>query len=173
MFFNNYICNNTLYNIIYTSSGNSSIPPTCFCDTDSATIRSKIYDGYNNINLGLVNFTPYVHCDSSAITVPPPINCQTVVLTQVEENANHLISEALEIYPNPASDNITLNLSKDILKAQLKIFNILGEMNYSSLISSQQTNIDISMLANGVYMVEVITENNILRQKFIKQQSSR
>jgi len=168
---NNKICNNTLYNLKYSSPSNAVLSNNCWCDTDSATIRSKIYDGYVNVALGLVNFSPYIHCDSSALATIQPINCQTVVIiTDAEENANHLINGELEIFPNPASDQITLNLSKDISKAQFKIFNILGEMKYSSFISSQKTTIDISGLANGVYLIEVNTENNILRQKFIKQQ---
>jgi hypothetical protein len=40
-FHNNYICNNN-FNIDYISSLNGSIPPICYCENDSLTIRSKI-----------------------------------------------------------------------------------------------------------------------------------
>ena len=56
----NKICNNTSYNIYDSIAGgnNISIPHNYWCTTDSATIRSTIYDGYDNINLGLVHFMP-------------------------------------------------------------------------------------------------------------------
>ena len=136
---NNYICNNTIYNLSYNSTLNDTLTNICWCDTDSAAIRSKIYDGYNNINYGIVNFSPFMSCDSSAITALPPINCQTLIVTDIEENTNYSITGTFEIFPNPATDNINLNLSKEISKGQFKIFNMLGELKYSSVISSQQT----------------------------------
>jgi hypothetical protein len=168
-FFNNYICNNSIYNIIYATSLNGSIPPICYCDTDSATIRSKIYDGYVNIALGLLSFTPFVYCDSSVITSIPPINCQTLVTTQVEENTRYLISGTFECYPNPASDHIALNLSNDIGKGQLRIFNILGELKYNSTIFLKNTNVDVSGLSDGIYLLEVTTEKNVLRHRLVRE----
>jgi len=162
----NYVCNNTLYNLVYNGYPNADFTNVCWCDTNISIVSSKIYD-----TLNYAHFVPLNSCDSSLILALSPINCQTVVLTGVEENTNHLINEELEIYPNPASDQLTLNLI--ISKAQFKIYNMLGEMKYSSIISSRQATVDISALANGVYLIEVNTENNILRQKFIKQQGSR
>ena len=58
-FTNNTICNNALFNINYTWPNNANLAYNCWCTTDSASIRSKIYDGYSpGSSSGLVNFMP-------------------------------------------------------------------------------------------------------------------
>ncbi|MEI6817639.1 MAG: T9SS type A sorting domain-containing protein [Bacteroidota bacterium] len=56
----NKISNNTTYDLYYTVNNfsNLSIPHNAWGATDSATIHSHIYDGYSNINLGLVSVLP-------------------------------------------------------------------------------------------------------------------
>jgi len=59
-FYCNKICNNSNYDVYYgVSFGfNLSMPYNYWCTSDSATIASHIYDGYDNIDLALVNFMP-------------------------------------------------------------------------------------------------------------------
>ena len=54
-------------------------------------------------------------------------------------------------------------------KATIKIYNLLGEIKYTSIMSSPETTIDIADLAKGVYIVEVATEKKIMRKKFVKE----
>jgi hypothetical protein len=73
------------------------------------------------------------------------------------------------IFPNPSSDHLTLTLSQNITKASIKIYNLLGELKYTSTMSFPETTIDIADLAKGVYIVEVATERNVMREKFVKE----
>jgi hypothetical protein len=73
------------------------------------------------------------------------------------------------IFPNPASDHLTLKFAQNTSKAEIKIYNLLGELRSTSRKSSTESTIDISDLSSGVYIIEVTTEKNIMRQKFIKQ----
>jgi hypothetical protein len=82
----NKICNNSSYNIVYNklSGSNINAENNYWCTTDSATIRSKIYDGYNNIALGLVIFTPIdtlscylTGCNLQLTTSSTPTICDT------------------------------------------------------------------------------------------------
>ena len=52
----NKICNNTLYELSYNYNTNSAVSNNYWCISDSSTLATKIYDGYDNINLGLLNF---------------------------------------------------------------------------------------------------------------------
>src|ERR1035437_3374809 len=56
----NKICNNSLYNLMYNYPSGTNIDCTnnYWCSNDSATIGSTIYDGYDNIALGLVIIGP-------------------------------------------------------------------------------------------------------------------
>jgi len=73
------------------------------------------------------------------------------------------------IYPNPANNAIFLNFTSKIENANLIIYNLLGELQTSKTVNSENSNIDISSLASGVYVVEIKSENKISRQKFIKE----
>jgi len=152
----NKICNNTTYDFYYNvnQGSNLSTPYNYWCTPDSASTEAVIYDGYDNINKGLVFFMPL---DTS--------NCY---LTTGISN-NELEKFSFNVFPNPASDHLTLKFAQNTSKAEVKIYNLLGELKSTSSKSSTESTIDISDLSNGVYIIEVTTERNIMRQKFIKQ----
>jgi len=152
----NKICNNTSYDFYYnvTQGSNISIPNNYWCSTDSATIASHIYDGYDNINLGLVNFMPI-----------DTLSCYLIT----ENPRNYFEPFSFNVYPNPAFDNLTLKFTQNTPKATIKIYNLLGELKSTSMISHQEAKINISDLSNGLYILEAATENGIMRQKFIKR----
>ena len=58
--FCNKICNNSTHDLYYNvvSGSNANYSNNYWCSTDSTTIASHIYDGYDNISLGLVSFMP-------------------------------------------------------------------------------------------------------------------
>lgn len=69
----NTICNNTAYNVMNINTSAYSVSNNCWCTTNSSEIADKIYDGYDDVSLGLVTYTPFVNCDSTAI--PPLSGC--------------------------------------------------------------------------------------------------
>ena len=65
----------------------------------------------------------------------------------------------LMIYPSPANNSLNLSCTDKI--AQYKIFNSLGMLQLAEKADeSNINNINISSLTNGIYYVEVLTENN-------------
>jgi len=73
------------------------------------------------------------------------------------------------IYPNPASDEITVICPGSII-SNIKIYDALGKLIFVKSIQDSKTNISIENLKAGVYSLEVIDENgNCTRQKLIKQ----
>jgi hypothetical protein len=82
-FIHNTICNNTLFNVNYTWPNNADLSNNCWCTTDSAIIRSKIYDGYSPGSVsGLINFMPVAgNCDRPSLytlKVCPAVNNTTI-----------------------------------------------------------------------------------------------
>lgn len=75
------------------------------------------------------------------------------------------LDNMLSIYPNPASDFIHIDLAKDISNANLQITNIQGKILYSCNIDQQKSNIDISKLKSGMYIVQLTHKN----QMYVKQ----
>jgi len=150
----NKICNNTSYDLIYTMINNISVANNYWCTPDSASTTAVIYDGYDNINYGLVNFMPI-----------DTLQCYL----QTDIPINEFQNISFNIFPNPASDYLTVALPTNFSKTEIKIFNMLGELEYSSTTTRQNTHIDISNLTSGVHIIQIETIDNTSRLKFIKQ----
>lgn len=75
------------------------------------------------------------------------------------------LSNVFYLYPNPASNLISLNINKDFNK--LEIYNVSGQLIKKSDNSNKV--IDISELSNGIYLLKVYSDNNIFSSKFIKE----
>lgn len=74
--------------------------------------------------------------------------------------------ESVNIYPNPFTDK--LNISADGNIAQLKIYTIKGQFVTNQNINNQT--IDLSYLQSGIYIIEIVFENNIkVVKKVIKE----
>lgn len=73
-------------------------------------------------------------------------------------------SPALQIYPNPASDTIYLNTGNKVFS--IEIIDIKGRVVYKG---NNNSTINISHLANGVYLLQATAGKEILTGKFVKQ----
>jgi hypothetical protein len=84
---------------------------------------------------------------------------------------NELNSKSLlNIYPNPTSDIININLSNLTEKGNLVIYNQYGASIYNKNISAQQEiKIDVSNFPKGLFLIQITEENKILEGKFIVQ----
>ena len=85
-----------------------------------------------------------------------------------------LLSNSISIYPNPASKSITiLTSNEDPTYTIVKIYNSLGQeiKQYSFTTSSLQnaTQIDISDLAKGTYLISIISGETVKNIKLIKE----
>ena len=84
----------------------------------------------------------------------------TTGINQISENIN------LTIFPNPATDNITIEAPQQSI---IEISNIEGQLIKTLAASSAKTNIDVSTLPCGVYIVQVKSEKGVAVKKFIKE----
>jgi PKD repeat protein len=71
------------------------------------------------------------------------------------------------IYPNPASESITIKFTKSALKDEIQIFNSTGQLT-RSISSLGTTKIDIADLPEGLYLIR-LKNNSQPAFKFIKQ----
>ena len=73
-----------------------------------------------------------------------------------------------DMYPNPASDNLTIQLASSSEIATVNFYDYTGRLALSKDISTNDNKIDVNNLASGVYILKVVTEDKIGTQKFIK-----
>ena len=92
--------------------------------------------------------------------------------TDVKDN-NTNKSESIKIYPNPASDEITVSFkNKSLNSSNIKIYSTLGELVHDETFLPRNSNIysnkiDISELNPGVYIVLIRIGNQVLNEKFV------
>jgi len=87
-----------------------------------------------------------------------------IIITDIEEP---FMSTNTTIYPNPASDKITIE-SESIID-EVRIFNNMGQLVYSGQFDNNQRMVKTSDLQPGMYIIEVTIDYTRLRQKLLVQ----
>ena len=72
----------------------------------------------------------------------------------------------IRLYPNPAANNLTISSSSTSHHIDIEIE---GQLLKTFIASDNKTNIDISAMPCGVYLVQVKTEKGVAVKKFIKE----
>jgi hypothetical protein len=85
--------------------------------------------------------------------------CETVAVQEV------LSAHNITISPNPAYDEVKIAMMNDISIDEVNIYNHLGQRLIHQ--HSQQENIDVSGLSEGLYIVEVLSGGLFMREKLI------
>ncbi|MGB1170209.1 MAG: T9SS type A sorting domain-containing protein [Flavobacteriaceae bacterium] len=109
-----------------------------------------------------VGSTNYV-CDPHAGNM----NGTVTVTSTAGITKNNLLS--FDMYPNPVSDILTVQLPTGTEKAEVSIIDYTGRLVSSKTISSNDTSIDVQSISKGIYIIRVATNAKIGVQRFIKK----
>ena len=128
------------------------------CDLPAFTSLLRVgFDQDFRINPWGLLRTPFI-----GLNIGGPVAVDDVFQKQVSIN----------LYPNPAADQIVIDFSDENIKGDLaiEIYDICGllvqrRQNVNGYVS--QLPIDISQLADGMYNLHVISEKQILTKKFV------
>ena len=80
---------------------------------------------------------------------------------------NKLLS--FEMYPNPVSDVLNIQLPSGTDKAEVGVYDYTGRLVSSKTISSNDSTLDVQKISKGIYIIRVATNNKIGVQRFIKK----
>jgi PKD repeat protein len=96
-------------------------------------------------------------------------NCTSdrVPVTVFVDPCNNIESYScnFEIYPNPTSDFITIELSK-VTNSNLKVFSLDGRQIINLNVSSDKYILNVSALVTGTYVLQIVNENGISQKLF-------
>jgi hypothetical protein len=155
---NNEICSNSLYNVDNQTNLNLSLQTNCFCGIDSTTIEQFLFDGYDDITKGLINYTMY---DSTCTSV-----LETVLKFQDQSAGLFSNIPSISPYTNPVKDYLTIFQETAI--EQLRIYTTNGQIFTAEATSPNV--FDLQFLSPGIYFIQGIQKNAITSVlKIIKQ----
>ena len=107
--------------------------------------------------------TANIFFDTNPAIVTNTFNTEfTAALNNLDFNSGNFL-----LYPNPATDlvQISSNINSGNIES-IVIFDVLGKVvKKVEAVNSNQTNINVSELSSGVYMVEVATDNKLKQVK--------
>ncbi len=147
---NNTICNNSAYNVENTRAGGADFSNNCWCTNDLNEIENTIQHGLDDINLGVVLFTPIeTGCPDSTLSI----------------NDYTQLKKSNTFYPNPANSEI---IFVNNYEKKYEIFSINGALIKKGITRDM---LNISDLNNGIYMIKVfnLDHSQFVINKLVKK----
>lgn len=97
----------------------------------------------------------------------PITGCGCSGITGISSLTN---DNSFDIYPNPSSQNITVNYTSSSKNVNIKIYDATGRLIKEIRdLNSGETMISLDGLNNGIYLLSLQDGNNIITKRFIKQ----
>ncbi|MFY0482763.1 DUF7619 domain-containing protein [Flavobacterium sp. PLA-1-15] len=159
----NYTMERTGSKLIWNFS-NIQLPPQITHEVESngyVTFKVKLKPGFALGDI-IPNFAE-IYFDTNPAIVTNTFNSTF----EDQLSTSEFSSGNLLIYPNPSNGMVYINTqnTNENLK-QINLYDVLGKVILSSKnLSAKQSNIDVSSLAKGIYMIEITTENNFKHTK--------
>ncbi|RZP15627.1 MAG: T9SS type A sorting domain-containing protein [Flavobacteriales bacterium] len=78
---------------------------------------------------------------------------------------DHILSQ-LSVYPNPTNDIVTIKMPPNVELVSIKLFDVLGNL---VLKNANLTQIDVSNLSSGLYLLDIITTAGTVSKKIVRK----
>ncbi|UOQ55290.1 T9SS type A sorting domain-containing protein [Hymenobacter cellulosivorans] len=82
---------------------------------------------------------------------------------------NKALQNALSVFPNPATNRVTLRMGKEGVGASVEVFNALGQRVQQAQATQEDLTLDVSALRTGVYTIRFTTKGGTATRSFMKQ----
>lgn len=77
--------------------------------------------------------------------------------------------QAVAVFPNPASDRITVSVKDFRNGLRMTVYDSQGRMVLEQTLRQESTEVDIRRLEPGIYYLAILSPNGIFKAKFIRQ----
>jgi len=90
--------------------------------------------------------------------------------SDISLSSESFIQKSISLYPNPTSSQVNLSFENNLEEANLKIISITGQTVFEKQnISGNSLTLDVSVLSNGIYVVQITDDEKTLNSKFVKE----
>lgn len=149
--------------------------PSNLYRTELASYNSITFSSNNsgNLNSPSTNYDSGAYLDANNDTISVfwlKFADSTLLTTSINE---HLLTNKIDIYPNPTNEKIHINITKDITlqNATVSIMDISGRLVLSDIALEYNNTIPLNHLPQGVYILNIrLNEKTQLFRKIVIQQ---
>lgn len=155
-FSENRVCGNSNFNLQNLTDKNFSVDGICFCTSDSTTIETFLFDGYDDITKGLVNFT--IYNDSCDVVLSNVVKIDLGNTASLNKNSSaQLLFNVDEQKVSASSISGMIEVAVVDLNGAIVTKFVLTESNPSKVL-------DIS---KGVYILRVSNDPSFMPSKIL------
>jgi hypothetical protein len=101
-------------------------------------------------------------CDPSREMMSSRSNVMNLLASNISEETNSTI----QIFPNPATTNITIQVNESDLGSQVFIFNAIGQEVFNERITALNQLLNIEKLTEGFYFLKL--EGSVVRLQVVR-----
>jgi len=144
-------------------TSNITIPSTALLGTTRMRVSMK----YASASTACETFS-YGEVEDYTINV---LQTRTTTLSEplmAENISDEAPDFAFNVYPNPAVDEVTIELSGIEGDLMLTIYNLNGSLVYESLINKANNKINVGQLPKGIYLIKIDEQKMPLIKRFVK-----
>lgn len=161
----NKICNNIIFNVENLDKYNKSLENNCWCTTDSSEIEAKLWDGYDDISVGLLNYDIYNElCDNKLKSVVKiELSNQGLGIDMIFTDDN-----LIEIFPIPTSNFLQIQIPYNKhVPGTLLLYTADGKLIFQKVIRERYELLDLSHLEKGMYIMNIRLNNDMPKSHII------
>jgi hypothetical protein len=103
------------------------------------------------------------------VLVADASGCTYISNTLTFVGINEITKTNLTLYPNPATNTLTINTDLNLKNIQLQIHNAQGQLVMHSSFDVQRSTFDISSLNSGIYFLTLTNGTEVVSKKFVKE----
>ena len=133
-------------------------------------VASQVYYGWVRLSVafGVINATIFDYAYNSSPN--QPILAGQTTATGIIENS---FASSINLFPNPATNNLTIELGRNNKKVNVNITDITGKIIYATTASeTQKIEINTEDFAEGIYLVQFQSADLIETKKLIVEKKS-
>jgi hypothetical protein len=118
----------------------------------------------NGMQPGMYEAELKIYLENDTVTIPVTLEVTWPV------DIETIITETIDIFPNPTHDILHINTNGLEEKATLDVIDIQGRVIMTEALPANQktTSLDCKQLRQGTYIIRIISGKEILQRKFIK-----
>jgi hypothetical protein len=128
---------------------------------------------YNQCWTGLPNLTTICADDNELVVLQNYLTSCGIDISSINFHGNCALgndefgNDSIQIYPNPATDNVNINYNHNI--KTIELIDVQGRILVSKMVNENQVTFDVSDYSSGVYYLKITGDGGSTIEKLLKQ----